>query len=121
MRGDIPLSEVDRKLAGTKGVNRVTAISLGSVGTGPKDPDNELETAVGNCAQLRELARLTSCRDGDIFRIVGDEYGSETKKLTTAGRTLYFDPSYSGTPHHGGLEGALRREDGGTARGPDRL
>ncbi|WP_328432056.1 ABC transporter permease [Streptomyces sp. NBC_00453] len=118
VRGDIPLSEVDRKLAGTKGVNRVTAISLGSVGTGPKDPDNELETAVGNCAQLRELARLTSCRDGDVFRIVGDEYGSETKKLTAAGRTLYFDPSYSGTPHHtaawkvpSGVKTAAQRED----------
>ncbi|MFR0357974.1 ABC transporter permease [Streptomyces sediminimaris] len=118
VHGDVPLSEADRALAGTKGVSRVTALSLGSVGDGPKDPDHELEVAVGSCAQLSEVARLPSCRDGDIFRITGGDSGSETKSLVAAGRTVYFDPAYSGTSSHpvawkvpAGLKTAAQRED----------
>ncbi|MEV0206335.1 FtsX-like permease family protein [Streptomyces sp. NPDC050788] len=118
VRGDVPLSEVDHQLAGTEGVRRVTALSLGSVGDGPKNPDNELEVAVGSCAQLAEVARLGSCRNGDIFRIVGDEYGSDTKKLIAPGRTLYFDPAYDGSSSHtaawkvpSGVKTAAQRED----------
>ncbi|MFI6659005.1 FtsX-like permease family protein [Streptomyces sp. NPDC050523] len=118
VRGDVPLSQVDHKLAATEGVRRVTALSLGSVGDGPKNPDNELEVAVGSCAQLGEVARLTSCRNGDIFRIVGDQYGGDTKKLIAPGRTLYFDPAYSGSSSHtaawkvpSGVKTAAQRQD----------
>jgi hypothetical protein len=118
VRGDVPLSEVDHKLAGTEGVRKVTALSLGSVGDGPKNPATELEMAVGSCAQLAEVARLGSCRDGDIFRIVGDQYGGDTKKLIAPGRTLYFDPAYDGVSSHtaawkvpSGVKTAAQRED----------
>ncbi|MBK3646399.1 ABC transporter permease [Streptomyces sp. MBT33] len=100
LQGDVPLSEAGRRLANTEGVRHATALSLGSAGNGPKDPDDSVEVAVGSCAQLGQVARLASCRDGDIFRIVGAHYDSTSPKLLKAGRTLYFDPAYSGSPSH---------------------
>lgn len=98
LRGDIPLARADRELAATRGVHRAAGISLSSVGNRAKNPDSELEVAAGSCAELREVARLASCRDGDVFRIVGGDYDSKTKQLTKAGNTLYFDPAYDGSP-----------------------
>ncbi|MFE0508925.1 ABC transporter permease [Streptomyces sp. NPDC058964] len=91
--GGVPLAQVGRRLADTKGVRRATAISMSSVGDRAAEPNAELEVAAGSCAELREVARLKSCKDGDIFQITG-EYDSKTKKLTVPGTTVYFDPSY---------------------------
>ncbi|MCI3272805.1 ABC transporter permease [Streptomyces cylindrosporus] len=100
LRSDVPLAEVGGALSGTKGVRHASALSLGSVGEKAKNPDNSLEVAVGSCAELREVARLASCRDGDVFRITGGEYGDKAKEFTTPGRTVYFDPRYDDQPSH---------------------
>jgi ABC-type antimicrobial peptide transport system permease subunit len=121
----IPLAEAGRQLAKTAGVRRASAISLASVGDRAKQPESELEVAVGSCAELREVARLASCRNGDVFRILGSDYDSKTKKLAGPGSTVYFDPSYEGTPSHptawtvpSRVKTAERREDPtGYARG----
>ncbi|MCT9081162.1 ABC transporter permease [Streptomyces fulvoviolaceus] len=90
------VTEAGRQLARTKGVRSASAVSMTTVGDRAKEPQNELEVAVGTCAELREVSRLTSCRDGDIFRIGDGEEVSETKKLAAAGTTVYFDPEYEG-------------------------
>ncbi|MFJ9248101.1 FtsX-like permease family protein [Streptomyces sp. NPDC101776] len=123
----VPLTEVGRRLARTEGVRRTSAISQASVGERAKNPNNELEVSVGSCAELREVGSLPSCRDGDIFRIVRGSYDAETKKLATAGNTVYFDPAWDGssststpTPWKvpAGLKTAQPREDPtGYARG----
>lgn len=118
LRGDVPLAKAAREFARTEGVHSAAGISLSSVGDRAKNPNSELEVAVGSCAELREVARLTSCRNGDVFRIVGGDYDGKTKQLTKAGNTLYFDPSYDGstTTHStwkvpAGLKTAGQRED----------
>ncbi|MFD7479012.1 ABC transporter permease [Streptomyces sp. NPDC059837] len=100
LRSDVQLGEAGRQLAHTKGVRRASVISLSSVGDRPKNPNTEMEVAAGSCAELREVARLASCKDGDIFWIRGTDYDSDTKKLIEPGSTLYFDPSYDETPAH---------------------
>ena len=125
VRGDVPPAEVGRQLTRTEGVRRAAALSLGTLGDRPKDPENYLEVAAGSCAELREVARLTSCRDGDVFRILGGETAADTKKLTEPGGTLYFDPESAGVPSHtaawkvpSGIKAAGQREDpAGYARG----
>ncbi|MFI5551100.1 FtsX-like permease family protein [Streptomyces sp. NPDC051738] len=118
VQGDASLDEVSRQLQQTKGVSQASAVSLGSVANQAKDPENSVEVAVGNCAQLRDVARLASCRDGDIFQILGGEYDSDTTKLTKPGGTLYFDPGYTGSTSHtvawkvpSGIKTAQRRAD----------
>ncbi|MFE7961283.1 ABC transporter permease [Streptomyces sp. NPDC057413] len=79
----------------TEGVRRVTALSQVSLGVLRKDPDLGSEMMVGDCAALREVAALPSCRDGDIFALRGGEYDEgTTAKLARPGQLLYIDPSY---------------------------
>ncbi|WP_405843663.1 ABC transporter permease [Streptomyces sp. NBC_01518] len=93
------LAEADRKIAGTKGVSGTSAISQGTVGDRAKNPDDELGVSVGSCAQLREVAGLSACRDGDVFRVTSGDSGTAamTKRLSRAGRTVYLNPSYDET------------------------
>ncbi|MGW0835400.1 ABC transporter permease [Streptomyces prunicolor] len=114
------LPEADRKLAGTKGVSGTSAVSQTTVGERAKNPDDVLGVAVGSCAQLREVAHLTACRNGDVFRITSSDSGTAdvTKRLTAAGRTVYLDPSYDQTPTvpatwkvPAGVKAATPRED----------
>jgi hypothetical protein len=118
--GGTSLAEADRKIATTKGVSGTSAISQTTVGDWAKNPDDELGVAVGSCAQLRAVAHLTTCRDGDVFRITSSDSGTAamTKRLSTAGRTVYFDPSYDEMPSTpgawtvpAGLKTATPRED----------
>jgi len=115
------LAEADRKLAGTKGVRDTSAISQTTIGERAKNPDDVAEVAVGSCAQLRAVAHLTACRNGDVFRITGGadpEATTKTEQLARAGRTVYFDPSYDEMPSApatwkmpAGVKTATHRED----------
>ncbi|GAA4069692.1 ABC transporter permease [Streptomyces shaanxiensis] len=100
VRDDVSLGELAGQLTRTEGVRHATALAEGSVGDRAKEPELSLEATVAGCAELREVARLTSCRDGDIFRILGSQYDSETEKVTKPGGTLYFDPAYPDSPSH---------------------
>ncbi|MDQ0992814.1 ABC transporter permease [Streptomyces sp. V3I7] len=95
-----------RELAYTKGVRKVTALSHGFLGDTPWStrpgslpPKDSTQLTVGDCAALREVARLPSCRNGDVFTVSGSEFDAGTAKLAEPGRKLYFDPSY-GTGLH---------------------
>ncbi|WP_369172092.1 ABC transporter permease [Streptomyces sp. R28] len=111
----------------TKGVQQVYAYAEGYLGERRKDPDIGVEITVGDCASLRQAAKLPSCRDGDIFYVSNSEYDEDTPKLAKQpGRTLYLDPSYeSGPPRKEvawtvpkGLKPARAQEDFmGTQRG----
>jgi hypothetical protein len=112
------LSSAGRSLDATEGVRKAATVSLGEAGNKANQPDTSLEVAVGGCASLREVAHLPSCRDGDVFQILGGAYDGRTKQLTGAGRTLYLDPGYPGTKSHpvawkvpATLKSAGRRED----------
>ncbi|MFG2023851.1 ABC transporter permease [Streptomyces sp. NPDC048825] len=95
---EVPLAEADRQLKQTKGVRHTLALSDGWVGDRRKDPENAANLTVGDCAALREVARLPSCRDGDVFTVQNDEYDTATPKLGKPGRTIYLDPSYTDAP-----------------------
>lgn len=66
------------RLRATKGVRSVLGITLDTVSDArstKKDP-SEIPTdslTVADCPALRELARITGCRDGDAFVINGDD------------------------------------------------
>ncbi|MDH6624799.1 ABC-type lipoprotein release transport system permease subunit [Streptomyces sp. LBL] len=93
---EIPLGRATDKYRRTEGVRQVYAYSEGEVGDRRAAPELNAQVTVGDCAALREVAVLPSCRDGDVFVARGAEYDTGTPKLAKAGRTLYFDPSYKG-------------------------
>ncbi|MER6351581.1 FtsX-like permease family protein [Streptomyces sp. NPDC001634] len=94
----VPVDAIAGKFAATKGVRKVTAISEAGLGDRRKEPKSVMDLNIGDCAALREMATLPSCRDGDVFVVSGGEYDTDTPKVGRPGRTLYIDPSYEDSP-----------------------
>ncbi|MEU9732279.1 FtsX-like permease family protein [Streptomyces sp. NPDC048002] len=95
--GGVEVDRVAERLRGTEGVRRVVAHSESYLGDRRSDPEHSAAVTVGDCAALREMAKLPSCRDGDVFAVRDAEYDTDTPELATSGRTLYVDPSYQGS------------------------
>lgn len=94
-----PLDPAVAEFRDTEGVQQVYAYAEGYLGERRKDPDMGAEMTVGDCASLRQTARLPSCRDGDIFYVSDSEYDEDTRMLVKQpGRTVYLDPTYDGGP-----------------------
>lgn len=87
---------VGDRIEGTQGVSEtVTRVSTVLAGK-KRNPRNSVTLSVGSCAELREMAKLADCRDGDAFYLT-DTYGSaDSTHMATAGDPLYLDPSYDG-------------------------
>ncbi|MFE6483110.1 ABC transporter permease [Streptomyces sp. NPDC057757] len=94
----IPLAPAAEKFERTKGVTGVSSFGEGYLGDRRTDPELSGAFTVGDCAALREVATLPTCRDGDVFALADTEYETDTKALAKPGRTLYLDPSYSDIP-----------------------
>ncbi|MFE0445408.1 ABC transporter permease [Streptomyces fungicidicus] len=79
----------------TKGVRQVYAMSEGYFSDRPwkEDPERSAELTVGDCATLREMAKLPSCEDGDVFAVRGGEYDTDTPSLGKPGQKLYLEAS----------------------------
>ncbi|MGV9566485.1 FtsX-like permease family protein [Streptomyces sp. NPDC003480] len=120
-----PVDAVARELRTTKGVRRVTAVAESYAGDRRTEPQASAEMTMGDCASLREMARLPSCRDGDVFVVSGAESDTDTPKLAEPGRTLYIDPGYSGernaeipwTVPHGLKQAGARKSPSGVETG----
>ncbi len=93
-----PVGPAAERMRATTGVRGVYAYSEGYLGDRRRDPELGAQLTVGDCTALRRIARLPSCRDGDVFAVPRAEYDTDTAKLATAGRTLYLDASYEGSP-----------------------
>ncbi|WP_221347866.1 ABC transporter permease [Streptomyces beigongshangae] len=108
-----------RQLAGTRGVRGAVALADSSISDRRLDPVSSVGLTVGDCAALREVARLPSCREGDVFAVRGVQDDTETPRLAEAGRKLFVDPSYQGSTKGaeaawtvpGGIKEAAPRKD----------
>ncbi|MFF9057678.1 FtsX-like permease family protein [Streptomyces sp. NPDC014882] len=94
-----PLAGTARKFADTEGVRKVTALWEGYLGDSSWNSESgpSLSTAltVGDCRDLRELAKLPSCEDGDVFVVDGAEEAVEGPQLNKPGKKLYLEQSTS--------------------------
>ncbi|MFD6292553.1 ABC transporter permease [Streptomyces sp. NPDC060205] len=90
----VSLADARSDLADTRGVRGAVALSDTTLGERAKNPDRSSAVTVGNCAALREVAKLSSCREGDVFAVQGVEYDSETAEFAKPGRRLAIDPTY---------------------------
>lgn len=81
------------QFAGTRGVRKATV--LGSTEMGDQDwkrgPNTTASLTVGTCDALREVARLTSCHDGDAFVAKGGDDDTGVNTLVRPGRTLHLE------------------------------
>lgn len=93
-RGDV----VGEKLKRARGAQTTATLSTATVSATAKDPEVSTELTLGDCAALRELAKISSCRDGDVFRMESQDNLEEpaATALAAPGNTVYFDPTYTG-------------------------
>ncbi|MDN3264550.1 ABC transporter permease [Streptomyces sp. CSDS2] len=84
-----------REFPRTKGVRAAVAISSGSMGDRRRDPGSTVGLTVGTCAALRELAKLPSCRDGDVFVVPDARDEPDDLALARPGRHGFIDATYS--------------------------
>ncbi|MGW5213977.1 ABC transporter permease [Streptomyces sp. NPDC004051] len=123
------LAPAARKLTETEGVQHVHALSEGYFGDAPwrQEPERFTSLTVGDCATLRVVAELPSCRDGDVFSLSG-KYDTDTPSLNRPGQKLYLevpdpaDPSSYGedvvwTVPEGVKQGRSIRDPVGAKRG----
>ncbi|MFM9593544.1 FtsX-like permease family protein [Streptomyces scabiei] len=94
---DLPLSVAGKELQGAKGAEATAVLSSAEVSLTAEDPEAWMGVTVGDCAALRELATLSSCRDGDVFVLTTPERvrDADVGQFGVPGKTLYFDPSFS--------------------------
>lgn len=87
------LAAATAKLENTKGVDKVYALSEGYLGDRPwkQEPERAAQLTIGDCATLREVAKLPSCEDGDVFTVRGGEYDTDTPSLSRPGQKLYLE------------------------------
>ncbi|MEU6219539.1 FtsX-like permease family protein [Streptomyces sp. NPDC047022] len=85
----VPFDTAGQKFKETKGVLKSTALGGGTFVDKPKGDGSSAEFTVGDCASLRQVAKIPSCRDGDVFVTHLGSYQSDTLK---PGKTLYLDP-----------------------------
>ncbi|USQ83264.1 ABC transporter permease [Streptomyces phaeoluteigriseus] len=91
----VPMAATVQQFADTKGVRKVTALWEGYLGDTSWDtetgPGLSTELTVGDCAALREVAKLPSCANGDLFVLEGAEYSVDGPALNRPGRKLYLE------------------------------
>ncbi|MEU6469077.1 FtsX-like permease family protein [Streptomyces massasporeus] len=83
----------------TEGVRKITALSDAYLHD-RRSEDSFAQITVADCASLREVATLPSCRDGDVFAAKGSEYDSEGDHLAKPGTVLWAEPE-EGAAHSG--------------------
>ncbi|MFF7978245.1 FtsX-like permease family protein [Streptomyces sp. NPDC007901] len=79
----------------TKGVKAAAALSRTEYAVQRHDPDYTMQVIVGDCAALREVAALPSCREGDAFLSADWADEPAARKLLTPGRSVVVAPSYA--------------------------
>ncbi|WP_455352714.1 FtsX-like permease family protein [Streptomyces sp. SYSU K217416] len=94
--------ELSQRIKAAEGVRDATALAFATLSPTAKDPAESLSLTIGDCAALKENARIGSCRDGDIFLAEGGDERAAVAQHAQPGSRLVIDPSYSG----GGPKGA---------------
>ena len=84
-------SAIIGKYRDTEGVRKVTTLSDVYLHD-RRSEDSLVQITLDDCASLREVATLPSCRDGDVFAAKGSEYDSESDHLAKPGTTLWREP-----------------------------
>jgi hypothetical protein len=92
------LAAAAEEFRATKGVRKVTALNEGWLGDRVDEPSAMTQFTVGDCASLREVATLPSCRDGDVFALSGGEHDTDTPRLAAPGKTLWAGGADVGRP-----------------------
>ncbi|WP_189959899.1 ABC transporter permease [Streptomyces alanosinicus] len=97
----VPLARAAAGFKATKGVAKVYAFDEGYVADRRKFAEKTAPITMADCASLREVAALPSCKDGDSFVIPAGGGEEVAPGMSRPGSTLWFDSidGSEGTAH----------------------
>ncbi|MEW2120938.1 FtsX-like permease family protein [Streptomyces sp. NPDC005474] len=87
---EVPLARAAADFKATRGVAKVYAFDEGFV-SDRRQLENSAQVTVADCASLREVASLPSCKDGDAFAVQGGARGDGVIDLSQPGLKVWFD------------------------------
>ena len=87
----VPLARAAADFKATKGVAKIYAFDAGYVADQREDVENTAGVTIADCASLRAVASLPSCKDGDSFVLQGGAYGEAAPGMSKPGSTVWFD------------------------------
>ncbi|WP_405669807.1 ABC transporter permease [Streptomyces sp. NBC_01530] len=88
---EVPLARAAADFKATEGVAKIYAFDDGYVADRRDNAENTAGVTIADCASLRAVASLPSCKDGDSFVVQGGAYGEATPGMSKPGSTLWFD------------------------------
>ncbi|MFJ8280648.1 ABC transporter permease [Streptomyces griseoviridis] len=89
-----PVTRIADAMRDTEGVRKVVSVADAEVGDGRVEPKHSAQVSVGDCASLREVAVLPSCREGDVFYVADTADQTDTRTLLKSQKRLYLNPSW---------------------------
>ncbi|MET9518682.1 FtsX-like permease family protein [Streptomyces sp. NPDC002994] len=84
-----------RQLRTTQGVRDVISVGRTGLATVANEPQDYVDLTIGDCRSLRELAKISDCRDGSVFLTTGG-WDHRVLKVAKPGRKLFIDPTFQG-------------------------
>ncbi|GAA5069533.1 ABC transporter permease [Streptomyces similanensis] len=91
----VDADEAVAKFRSVRGVRKVVALAGGNLSDASVKSaggqNRNSPVTIGDCAALREVAALPSCRDGDAFVVAAADYDTDTPVLAKPGKKLYLD------------------------------
>ena len=88
---EVPLARAAADFKATEGVAKIYAFDDGYVADRRDNAENTAGVTIADCASLREVASLPSCKDGDVLRRPGWRIREATPGMSKPGSTLWFD------------------------------
>ncbi|MEU4097361.1 FtsX-like permease family protein [Streptomyces sp. NPDC026673] len=93
-------ADAARRLTAAEGVRRAVPLSVGVLGERAKRPERYVELTVGTCGALREVAKVSACRDGDVFVVRNRAHDRDARRTAGPGQVVYVDPGRPDAPGH---------------------
>jgi hypothetical protein len=94
--GEGNMSEIERRVAAVPGVLRTTTYGMVDGGLKSGDVEGSLTVVTGDCEDLRDMADLPSCEDGDAFTVAEGEDMQYLIDKARPGGTLWLSPDSKG-------------------------
>ncbi|MER6181836.1 FtsX-like permease family protein [Streptomyces sp. NPDC001652] len=91
LQKEVPLARAAADFKATVGVANIYAFDEGYVADRRDNVENTAGVTIADCASLRAVASLPSCKDGDSFVVQGGASGEATPGMSKPGSTLWFD------------------------------
>ncbi|MDT3723992.1 ABC transporter permease [Streptomyces sp. DSM 41972] len=93
----VPVAPAAAAFDKTEGVRYIQALSHGyayeKLTDDPEEAVRGAQLTVGDCDDLRALAKLPGCRDGDVFALTDVGHDTDTPFLNKPGRSLHMQPN----------------------------